>query len=154
MDSITFSTDIAVTAAHVAAVLVVAFVVEARSLGQKREFSGTDARWLVLYVFAALVLVLATTAVLLNGPPMITGIPAIWAWGLIGAGMLGLISLVAIAAWAGINAASEDGVKDRARTEALKDYLERPGWRWLLSGVRQPALDSEQDEPKGPDRRH
>ncbi|MFL0712867.1 MAG: hypothetical protein ACJLS2_09860 [Microcella pacifica] len=134
MENVTFSRDVAERGAQLSAVLVIAFVVEARSLGERRAINQKEARWLVWYVFVTLSIVFVTAAAVVNGPPHIHGWAAVAAWSFISAGTLVLVTLVGIAAWANIRVSSDDGSGDRTRRDFQDRFLKEPGWRWLLFG--------------------
>lgn len=136
MAELVFSRDIAALAAQVAPVLVVAFVVEVRALGERRRFADRDAKVLVFLVFGSLFFVLAAAAAALVGPDTVYGWAAFWNWTMIGLPTLALIALVAIAAWTGLSVSTIDGDEERRRQRRLDSVVAEPGWRWFLRGQR------------------
>lgn len=140
MSELVFSRDIATLAAQVAPVLVVAFVVEVRALGERRRFAERDARVLVFLVFGSLFFVLAAAAAALVGPATVSGWPAFWSWLTIGLPTSTLVALVGIAAWTGLSVSTIDGDEERKRQQRFDSVLGQPGWRWLLHGGRKVPL--------------
>jgi len=136
LESITFSREIAVLAAQVAPVLVIAFIVEVRAIGERRRIEGKDSRLLIWMVFGSLALLLGTCFLYANGPSEIVGEKALLAWVAI-VTLLGFqIVFVAMAAWAGLRVSSDEGDEDKDRAERLDMHLRQPGWKWLLRGRR------------------
>jgi len=60
LESVTFSREIAVLAAQVAPVLVIAFIVEVRAIGERRRIEGKDSIFLVWMIFGSFALLLGT----------------------------------------------------------------------------------------------
>lgn len=136
MNELVFTSEIATLAAQVAPVLVVAFVVEVRALGQRRSFSKGDARVLTVLVFGSLGAVLVAAAVALLGPDVVSGWAAFWSWVFIGVPIGLLVASVCIAAWTGLTVSSMDGDEERKRQRRQDEVMARPGWRWFLLGSK------------------
>lgn len=151
MDEIAFTRDIAVLAAQVAPVLVVAFVVEVRSLGERRSMSGKDARSFPMLVFGALAIVLFAASMILLGPERSYGLQALWSWLGVGLPTIFLVAMVAAAAWAGLTVSSFDGAEERKRQEQVNAVLNAPGWLWFFrggKGIPAPHPSAAEDEAR------
>lgn len=134
MDALYYARDIALVSSQVAPLLVVAFVVEVRSLGERRPIGGADARWLVFLAFGSLASVLITGAFVINGDGGVSGPWALAAWAFTGVPIVLLVTLVGIAAATGLAVAAEDLEAETKEAEVLRRHYREPGWKWFVRG--------------------
>lgn len=136
LEAIRFHKDVAVVCAQVAAVLIVAFLVEVRAIGARRAIEGRDLRWVLVLSFSVFALLIAGCFVAINGPDVLHGNEALTMWVWVGALLIGLAFFVALAGWAAIEVASADAKSDRDRKKRIDRHLSTPGWVWFFRGRR------------------
>ena len=130
-----YSTDVAGLAAQLAAILVIAFMVELRALGLRRALDGKDARVLLGFTFGSFGMLLTVALVVVNGGLDVRGTVAAWAWFLTAAPLLLLTFQVALAGWAGMQISEQD-VRKRERSEALpQPAAEGAGMEVVVSAI-------------------
>lgn len=139
VEGIRFSREVAVLVAQVAPILAIAFVVEVRAIGERRQIEGKDSRVLLWIAFGSLTVLLWSCLRYVNGPLQVFGMDALIAWtGILS--LLGIqIAFVAAAAWAALRLASMDAIEEQARSGRFDRHLREPGWKWLLRGGPQPS---------------
>ncbi|MGY6498766.1 MAG: hypothetical protein ACXIUP_11120 [Microcella sp.] len=132
MEWIVFSPNVASLTAQLAAILVVAFMVELRALGSRRAVKGKDARSLLGYAFGSFGIVVIASLFLLNDGGVLKGGSALLAWIVIIMPLSLLAFCVGIAGWASIQISEQDVGKRKQREQLVDARLREPGWKWLL----------------------
>lgn len=135
MDSIFFSRDVASLTAQLAAILVIAFVVEFRALARKRALQDRGFNVILLIPFLCFGIVVFISLVVLNGEGGLWGVPALTSW-VLTAGSLGLMLFyIAVIVRAMVAISAEDIRIQNERDQLIESRLRFPAWRWLFSST-------------------